>query len=388
MTYEERWIKIEEIGTGGQGKVYRVLDANRFGTSDQIRKSLQYSMHRLSLEHPNPATIAEDFETFRDSLVRLLNFNDPSFNYALKVLHKPENARDRDRSFERVKNEIDAMSRISHPNLLRIIDHNSTEGWFVSPFYPRGTLLKHLSSFKGDVAKSLKAFRPLVSGVAELHKEKIVHRDIKPQNIFIDSSDNLVLGDFGLVFFSDIQHTRVSSSFENVGTRDWMPPWAMGMRIQAVRSSFDVFSLGKVLWSMVSGLPILQLWYFDRQQFDVQSLFPRAAYTGFLNQLLSKCIVENEPDCLPDASSLLSEIDRTLEAIQLNADTIQKDARRICRVCGAGEYQLVADRNPIGIQRMGLRPASGITYKAFACSNCGHVQLFSFRANALPKAWD
>ncbi len=105
----------------------------------------------------------------------------------------------------------------------------------------------------------MKAFRPLVEGVAKLHERGFVHRDIKPQNIFIDANGNLVLGDFGIVFFDDPAHTRLSATFENVGSRDWMPGWAYSVRIEAVKPAFDVFSLGKVLWAMISTKPVLPL---------------------------------------------------------------------------------------------------------------------------------
>ena len=103
--------------------------------------------------------------------------------------------------------------------------------------------------------------RPLVEAVAALHEVKIIHRDIKPDNIFV-TDNGLVLGDFGIAHLEDKDNTRVSETYENVGSRDWMPPWAMGMRLDDVRPTFDVFGLGKVLWSMVSGKSKLRLWYY------------------------------------------------------------------------------------------------------------------------------
>ena len=73
--------------------------------------------------------------------------------------------------------------------------------------------------FKGEMLHSLEAFQSLVEGVCELHKAGIVHRDIKPQNVFLSDDHRLVLGDLGIVFFSDPSHTRVTDSYENVGSR-------------------------------------------------------------------------------------------------------------------------------------------------------------------------
>ena len=56
----------------------------------------------------------------------------------------------------------------------------------------------------------------------------------------MDDNNNLILGDFGLVFYSDNDKPRVSKTFENVGSRDWMPGWAYGKRVEEVNPTFDV----------------------------------------------------------------------------------------------------------------------------------------------------
>jgi len=54
----------------------------------------------------------------------------------------------------------------------------------------------------------------------------VVHRDIKPQNIFIGEQGELLLGDFGIVFLPN-QAERLSFTGESVGPRDFMPPWVL-----------------------------------------------------------------------------------------------------------------------------------------------------------------
>ena len=63
-----------------------------------------------------------------------------------------------------------------------------------------------------------------------------------------------MLGDCGLAIKMENQD-RITMTFENVGTRDYQPPWSYTMPLQDVKPSFDVFSLGKLLWAMVSGKP-------------------------------------------------------------------------------------------------------------------------------------
>jgi serine/threonine protein kinase len=266
------------------------------------------------------------------------------------------------------------------------VDSDTDDEWFVSKFYPGGTLAKRLDTFKGDFLSVLKNARPIIEAVAKLHEAGSVHRDIKPANVFIGAKNELILGDFGLIFFEDVQHTRVSETYENVGSRDWMPGWDMGMRIEDIKPTFDVFSLGKILWAMTSGRPILQLWYFDRERFNVEKMFPNAANIPWANPLFKKCIVEEEKDCLPNARALLNEVDKTIIAIESNADRIDIKVKRKCKVCGLGEYKLVADGNDTNVYNFGIHPTGSKMIKIYSCTNCGNVQLFSYNGE-LPPAW-
>jgi serine/threonine protein kinase len=289
---------------------------------------------------------------------------------------------------ERIHKEIKAMSEASHPNLISIIDVDPDYKWYVSKFYPNGSLDKNRDMFKGNVLSALKAIRPLVQGVALLHAERWVHRDIKPHNVFLDSENQLILGDFGLVYFEDNQKTRVSGTFENVGSRDWMPGWAYGIRVDKVKPSFDVFGLGKLLWSMISGLPIIQLWYFNREQFNVESLFPENQYMKFANKLFSKCIVENEEDCLSNAEALFEEVEKAIKKIEMGAEPLSLNIKRTCRVCGIGKYRKVVDGTGSQFSNFGISSTGGTRkFRIFECTNCGHAQIFSY-PDELPPAWE
>lgn len=197
-----------------------------------------------------------------------------------------------------------------------------------------------------------------------MHEASLVHRDIKPDNIF-NFAGRLVLGDLGLVHFIDQDQTRLSDTFENVGSRDWMPAWAMGMRLEDIRPSFDVFSLGKLLWSMVSGKPVLQLWYVHDERFELEKMFPNTPDISWARQILDKCIVEKEQDCLANAKELLGLVDTVLAALERHSQIVGKDVARICRVCGLGQYR-----------QMSPRIVAFENFRLFACSKCGHTELF------------
>jgi len=365
MDYKQRWKKIDLLGKGGQGEVYRVLDLSKFKIEPMFEtvKTAIGLTQTIEIQH-------KQFEQFQQVILDIGRMENPINQGALKLLHLPEAARDAERAAERIANEIRAMSENVHPNLLRLVDVDSDSKWFVSEYYPRGSL-ERAHFFRGDFIGALRALRPLVDGVAMLHGGRPwVHRDIKPHNVFVGADGRLVLGDFGLVFYRDDQRTRISGTFENVGTRDWMPPWAMGMRVEDVGPPFDVFGLGKLLWGMVAPGEILQLWYYDRPQFDLEKKYPKAPYIHLAKRLFSRCIVQEESQCLPDAKALLAEIDELLLMIDRGGDLFEDGAKILCRVCGRGHYEHY--EGPSTQFFMDQQRA----WEMHACTFCKNVQFF------------
>ncbi len=370
MDYQKRWKRLELLGKGGQGEVHKALDLSKFNT-EAMFQTVKTAITSTQVFEKQ----LEQFESFRKVILDFGRMEHPENHGALKVLHLPDTARDAVRAGERIANEIKGMSENVHPNLLRLIDFDSDSKWFVSEFHPRGSLDK-LQLFRGDFVGALRALRPLVEGVAKLHAHPWVHRDIKPHNIFVALDGRLVLGDFGLVFYGDDQRTRISGTFENVGSRDWMPAWAMGMRVEDVKPSFDVFSLGKLLWSMVAPGEILRLWYYDRPQFDLERKYPDAPYIHLSRRIFSKLIVEEESRCLPDANALLAEIEELLLMIDRGGDLVENGVKIRCRICGRGHYEpFEGPSTQFFMDQQGA-------WEIRVCTFCKNVQFFLRSAKA------
>lgn len=385
MSIGESWRKKRELGAGGQGKVWLAQKKVR-ATEGEHERCNNFAANLQSVRAGRPTTgerypeaiIIQDF---------IVDIAKESHTYgAWKELHNAAEARDAALAKERMEREIAAMQQADHPSLLKIHEVDSPTA-YVSEYHPKGVLSSSLTKFEGRPLDALRAIRPLVEGVGTLHADGTVHRDIKTENVFIADDDRLVLGDFGLVHFDD-DKTRLSETFENVGSRDWMPGWAQGMKLEDVRPNFDVFALGKIIWSMISGVRKLPLWYYYKPQHDLEQLFPNNSAMPQINQLLSSCIVEEPEDCLADASALLKEVDDAISALEVNATVLRKDGERRCLVCGKGSYQIIADRNNTHLRNFGIDPAGMQSFRVFSCGNCGHVQLFSMRAEGdLPNGW-
>ena len=393
MHYSSHWIEIPggELGEGGQGKVSLVRKKSEFGDDVRFAEVLRKVFITLSRGVINPTARDEQYSVFRKAIKQINCDEDPKNQAALKVLHTLDNDEDAICAKKRIGNEIKAMAEIRHSNLLRIIDCDLDDYWYVSEYHPNGKLSDNISNFKGNAYKSLKAIRPLIDGVALLHKNKCVHRDIKPDNIFISTEKNLILGDFGLIYLKDGQQSRISHTFEKVGTMDWMPPWAHGKRVEDVSETFDVFSIGKVIWSMISGRKYLHHIYFKHDEYDeynLEKLFSDNSSMKIVNALLKKCIVESEGDCLPNAEALLKECDRLISYLENGTGLLGNDIERPCKVCNNGMYSKIIDKDNGKIKRF-FGYYSGATRDLIicTCNNCGHVQLFHCLDQTDPPAW-
>lgn len=121
--------------------------------------------------------------------------------YVLKTM--PPAQASRPERQERFKREIEALRQFDDPHVLKIVDYGTDERgapYLVTPYCENGSL-ENVSS--GAVIDTLRRFHGICQGVAHAHAKNVVHRDIKPRNIFLDSKHEAVVGDFGLCFLMD-----------------------------------------------------------------------------------------------------------------------------------------------------------------------------------------
>ena len=264
---------VRSISRGGQGQVYLVRDASGDSNTTDRRKTLQHAIATLvgvGVESQND----DAHSRFADEIRRITSESQTPCGALKKLLPIEEGAAEHEEAaIHRMRLELSTLQSVDHPALVKVLDSNLDEKWFVMEFLERGTLSSRLDKYKGNVLDALRDLRPIVDAVSALHTSNVVHRDIKPDNIFVASDDRLVLGDCGLAFKLENQD-RLTVTFENIGTRDFQPPWSHSMRLADVRPTFDVFSLGKVLWAMVSGRPRFPFWYSYRPENDLREMFP------------------------------------------------------------------------------------------------------------------
>jgi len=169
---------------------------------------------------------------------------------ALKVLHA--NLEESKDGIRRFLQEAEIGSRLDHPNIVRIYEAGSHEGTrYISMAYLPGETLKDHIKRTGpmDEARIRAVLDGILAGLAEIHAQSIVHRDLKSANIMITEGDRIVIMDFGLARISTL--TTMNNRELLMGTLAYMSPeQTLGKTIDA---RADIYALGVILYEMRFG---------------------------------------------------------------------------------------------------------------------------------------
>jgi len=201
-TLASRYEIIEELGKGGMGDVYRVLDKK----------------------------INEEV--------------------ALKLI-KPAIATD-EKIIERFRNELKFARKITHKNVCRMYDLNEEEEiLYITMEYVPGNDLKSIIRIMGqlNVEKAISIAKQICEGLAEAHRSGVIHRDLKPRNIMIDKEGNARIMDFGIAW--SFKTKGITNTGDMIGTPEYISPEQAEGKEADPRS--DIYSLGIIIFEMVTG---------------------------------------------------------------------------------------------------------------------------------------
>jgi serine/threonine protein kinase/Flp pilus assembly protein TadD len=262
-TFAARYQIIEELGKGGMGNVYRVLD-----------KKLNEEV-------------------------------------ALKVI-KPEISSD-DRTIERFSNELRLARKIGHKNVGRMFELMEDDGThFITMEYVAGEDLDSFIRRSGQltIGKALSIARQVCEGLEEAHRLGVVHRDLKPANIMIDKMGEARIMDFGIA--RSLETKGLTGTQVMIGTPAYMSPEQAAGEDVDYRS--DIYSFGIILYEMVTGrvpfggdTPLsVCMKHKTEKPPDPRKMEPQIPES--LSRLILKCLEKDKEKRYQNAGELLSAL--------------------------------------------------------------------------------
>jgi serine/threonine protein kinase len=170
---------------------------------------------------------------------------------AIKILH--EHYADDPEYLERFRREARAVARLSHPNIVTVIDRGDDDGRQYIVFeHVNGENLKELVVRSGrlPVPRALELALAVADGLAFAHDHGLVHRDVKPQNVLLSNEGEVKVTDFGIARSLHVEHGMTQTGTV-LGTGEYLAPEQASGR--PISPATDVYSLGVVLWELLAG---------------------------------------------------------------------------------------------------------------------------------------
>jgi serine/threonine-protein kinase len=253
---------------------------------------------------------------------------------ALKVLKdKGTVGEEKVRRFER---EARAAASLTHPNTIRIFEFGASDDGvlFIAMELLEGLDVEALVEVAGPLppARAVKLVRQACASLAEAHVKKIVHRDIKPGNLFVthagDEFDFVKLLDFGVARVQQGDGASLTETGIMFGTPAYMPPEVCNGERATTRS--DIYSLGCVLYFMLTGTQL----YPDRtfaetvmshisRVPDTPSVRLGSPVSAALEAVVMKCLEKTREARFRS----VKELDEALAAVQDVGEWTRDDAR-------------------------------------------------------------
>jgi serine/threonine-protein kinase len=157
-------------------------------------------------------------------------------------------------AYERFVREARLASTLRHPSLVEVYDVSVERGFLVMEYLPGGSLAQRLAAGEKLAAVQVKRMAlDIVSGLEAAHHRGVVHRDVKPANIFFDARGTAKLGDFGVAHLVDLGQTQTGGL---IGTLAYMSPEQITGAPISIAA--DLYALGVTLFEAITGrLPFL-----------------------------------------------------------------------------------------------------------------------------------
>jgi eukaryotic-like serine/threonine-protein kinase len=262
---------------------------------------------------------------------------------AVKVMHR-EMSEQADQ-LQRFRQEARAVAKLSHPNVVAVIDAGEDGGHPYIVFeYVEGETLKQRINRVGalDAQEALAYAIEIARGLTVAHARNMVHRDIKPQNVLIDSEGRAKLTDFGIS--RQLEQDGMTATGRVLGTTDYVAPeQAMG---HPVDQRSDIYSLGVVLYEMLTGqVPFsadsqvgVAMKHVNEELPDVQQRRPELSAAAAMT--VERATAKDPADRYQSAGELIDDLSTALEVEAARAGSTTGEATSVLEAVAPEERKL------------------------------------------------
>jgi serine/threonine protein kinase len=293
----------------------------------------------------------------------------------------------------RFKQEIEAIGGLEHPNIVRLIDYDleGAKPYLVTEYCSGGSLDRAEAFWKESPLAALEIFRQVCEGVAYAHSHGIVHRDLKPANIFLRNERGpAVVGHFGICYVEE-DGTRVTLTEEAVGPVYYMAPELEDRRVAEVSERSDTYSLGKLLYWLLSGGKVFSREKHRDKEWDLKGWDParrqwKNIYMEHVNRLLDLMIAQKVKE-RPLTEQLLWLVPDVTRLVQKEFTPISgEEVLAPCLFCGQGQYRPFRAGKYAG-RDFGFTLCGSADFRILVCDTCGHVQVFRIEDAKKKEEW-
>lgn len=155
--------------------------------------------------------------------------------------------------------EAEAVAQLEHPGIVPIYEYGESDGrhFFTMPLIEGGSMSDLTHDGPMSPQEATEYLVKVAAAVQYAHERGIIHRDLKPANILIDMTGEPKVTDFGLAKLSQ-QDSNLTATGQILGTPSYMPPEQAAGQVDQITVQCDVYSMGAILYTLLTGRPPFQ----------------------------------------------------------------------------------------------------------------------------------
>jgi len=233
-------------------------------------------------------------------------------------------------SFNQLKQEVNVSSKISHPNVIKVMGLEEFQGlFFIVMEYVEGeTLADKLADSKNRKLPEkdvMEYFKQSCNGLAEAHRRGVIHLDLKPQNIMVTKDGEVKILDFSISHQITKSMTMLTGQNLSTGTLPYMAPEQLSKKYGKINEQTDVWGLAATMYHLLSG----DVPFEDRNQIidPEEEPYELEDVSDLIKSIINGCMLKDRTKRFKNIAELMRVAGFTMGDSQTAENLIDKPKR-------------------------------------------------------------